>query len=61
MSIAICICVTAVADSDFPDWWGRGGGANLLISQNFSEKCMKMKEFGARGAEAPDPIPWITH
>ena len=31
-------------DTNFP-----GGGANLLLNQNFPKNCMKMKEFGPRG------------
>ena len=48
-----------VADPGFPRGGGvnpRGWGANLLFGQKFPENCMKMKEFGPRGAHPWRPL-----
>ena len=52
-------------------WWIQNfpeGGANsksgcvtLLFCKLFAENCMKMKEFGPRGAHVPGVPPWIHH
>ena len=50
---------SAVADPGFPRAGGanpQGGAANLLFGQNFPENCLKMKEFGPRGASLPPPL-----
>ena len=45
--------VDTVADPGFPRGGGanpQGGGTNLLFGCKFPENCMKMKDFGPRGA-----------
>ena len=50
-----------VADPGFPRRGGanfQGGGANLLLNQNFPKNCMKMKEFRPRvGGRVPGAPP----